>query len=82
MSWSSTKWGHVVQTRKKHPNSSAEPLLGTIDDAMAILGQGRNGIYAAMNAGALVKVKFGGRTMITMASIRNVAKNGFRKEAA
>jgi hypothetical protein len=47
-----------------------------------MLGSGRNLIYDMMNAGALEKIKVGGRTMITMTSIRRVAKEGFRKSAA
>ena len=71
-----------MKNRKRKPDSSAEPLLGTIDDAEQMLGQGRNQIYDMINSGALEKVKIGSRTMLTVASIRYVAKNGFRKSAA
>jgi hypothetical protein len=71
-----------MKNRQRKPDSSAEPLLGTIDDAEQMLGSGRNLIYDMMNAGALEKIKVGGRTMITMTSIRRVAKEGFRKSAA
>jgi predicted DNA-binding transcriptional regulator AlpA len=71
-----------MKNRQRKPDSSAEALLGTIDDAQQILGAGRNLIYDMMNAKALEKVKLGGRTMITIASIRRVAKTGFQKSAA
>ena len=71
-----------MRNRHSKIDSNAEPLLGTIDDAQAILCVGRNSIYTMLNAGALKRVKMGGRSLITMASIHHVAKNGFRKTAA
>ncbi len=61
---------------------SHEPLLMTIEDATKALGVSRNLIYDGLNAGALEKVKVGGRTMITVTSVKKVAKHGFRKEVA
>jgi hypothetical protein len=72
----------TMRNRQRKPDSSAEPLLGTIDDAEQMLGTGRNLIYSMINSGALEKVKMGGRTMLTMASIRRVAAHGFVKKVA
>ncbi len=68
-----------MKNRKRKPDSSAEPLLVTIDDVEMILGCGRNLCYDMLRSGALEKVKLGGRVMVKVASVRKVAAQGFEK---
>ena len=53
-----------------------EPLCLSINDTAHALGIGRTKIYELINAGQLETVKIGRRTLVRIASIRAIAKEG------
>ena len=58
-----------------------EPFCLSINDTAHALGIGRTKIYELINAGQLETVKIGRRTLVRIASIRAIAKEG-RADAA
>jgi excisionase family DNA binding protein len=53
-----------------------EPICVSINDTACALGIGRTKIYELINAGQLETVKIGRRTLVRIASIRAIAKEG------
>jgi len=53
-----------------------EPIATSVKDAAKALSLGRTSVYALIKQGRLERVKLGRRTLITVASIRNLIAAG------
>lgn len=61
----------------KQNNPHTEPLLANTDTARSMLGNiGKTKLFELLREGKLERVKLGGKTCITIASIRAVANLG------
>jgi excisionase family DNA binding protein len=50
-----------------------EPVALSVNNTARVLGIGRTSVYALLKSGRLEAIKIGRRTLLTTASIRNLA---------
>lgn len=51
------------------------PIFVTVNDAKRLLSLGHTTVYQLMNSGALERVKSGGKTLISYASVKQYAES-------